>query len=436
MKRLLIPLVLVSLLLVGCDSPGHEYVNLSEYVLKEEALDYTIEEFSLWDIIDAYKEKYGDGAYWEYFGEHYSIETLALESGIPALYSITEEAYLDALDGDSTGFDWLKNNYDLDEYFGDYVGDTSTMRLHATNGNHFDDIAIKDIAFNMEPESLNEYSRCKCLIDNGVEVPEIDATSAEEDIKAESAGTEGEEQMSAPAVEYDDSLLTDTDSNLIKGYYYDTDASILYIRLRTGYLYAYYAVPPAIVDDLAKAESKGAYYRTSIANSYKYACIEQGPEDYQFNILPDATNATFIVNVSSTKFHTLTCSETEELTKNMRYTDASYEELIGWEYVPCKKCNPSPDSTEDITNSAKVEEKDNSKSAKEDKKEAIEDYGFHVLSGPADAKYVVDTYNRLIHTLSCDLYSHGSNTRFTDTAYARLIYLKYKPCEKCMPEKQ
>ena len=52
-------------------------------------------------------------------------------------------------------------------------------------------------------------------------------------------------------------------------------AQILEIEFRSGAIYCYLGVPPAVFDELKKAESKGRYFAQSIRGKYEFRHIEK-----------------------------------------------------------------------------------------------------------------------------------------------------------------
>jgi hypothetical protein len=46
--------------------------------------------------------------------------------------------------------------------------------------------------------------------------------------------------------------------------------AILELEFRSGAIYRYFAVPPAVVEGLIAAESKGAYFNRHIRNHFRY----------------------------------------------------------------------------------------------------------------------------------------------------------------------
>jgi hypothetical protein len=58
-------------------------------------------------------------------------------------------------------------------------------------------------------------------------------------------------------------------SSLLASMQYSLDA-ILTLEFRSGAIYRYFAVPPAIVEGLIAAESKGAYFNRHLRNHFRY----------------------------------------------------------------------------------------------------------------------------------------------------------------------
>ncbi len=58
-------------------------------------------------------------------------------------------------------------------------------------------------------------------------------------------------------------------SSWLSSMHYSIEA-ILELELRSGAIYRYFAVPPAVVQGLIAAESKGAYFNRHISNHYRY----------------------------------------------------------------------------------------------------------------------------------------------------------------------
>jgi hypothetical protein len=46
--------------------------------------------------------------------------------------------------------------------------------------------------------------------------------------------------------------------------------AILDLEFRSGAIYRYFAVPPAVVEGLLAAQSKGVYFNTYIRNHFRY----------------------------------------------------------------------------------------------------------------------------------------------------------------------
>ncbi len=58
-------------------------------------------------------------------------------------------------------------------------------------------------------------------------------------------------------------------SSLLSSMRYSIEA-ILELEFRSGAIYRYFAVPPAVVEGLIAAESKGAYFNRYIRNHFRY----------------------------------------------------------------------------------------------------------------------------------------------------------------------
>jgi hypothetical protein len=58
-------------------------------------------------------------------------------------------------------------------------------------------------------------------------------------------------------------------SSVLASMRYSNEA-ILELEFRTGAIYRYVAVPPAVVEGLIAAESKGAYFNRYIRNHFRY----------------------------------------------------------------------------------------------------------------------------------------------------------------------
>ena len=55
---------------------------------------------------------------------------------------------------------------------------------------------------------------------------------------------------------------------------YDADSRTLFIRFREGGLYAYLDVPPATVQALGEAPSKGAFFHAEIDPAFRYVRLD------------------------------------------------------------------------------------------------------------------------------------------------------------------
>ncbi len=63
------------------------------------------------------------------------------------------------------------------------------------------------------------------------------------------------------------------DSSNLLSVGYDADNQILEIEFKSGSVYQYYNVPPAIYTGLLSASSKGQYHSQWIKDSYRYRQI-------------------------------------------------------------------------------------------------------------------------------------------------------------------
>jgi len=58
-------------------------------------------------------------------------------------------------------------------------------------------------------------------------------------------------------------------SSVIESIGYDADTRVLEVEFRTGRVYQYFAVPPALHRDLLKAESIGEFFNRNIRSDYR-----------------------------------------------------------------------------------------------------------------------------------------------------------------------
>jgi hypothetical protein len=135
--------------------------------------------------------------------------------------------------------------------------------------------------------------------------------------------------------------MTDVNSTVFAEEGYDEDHRVLLLRFRSnGALYAYYDVEEAVYRDFLRAESKGTFFGDNIRDVYRYEKLESG-EDYEGTPLYDKTSydrATFAVNYSSGRFHTMDCEYADS--KNIDYVSNSRSELEEMGYYACKLCMP------------------------------------------------------------------------------------------------
>ena len=59
-------------------------------------------------------------------------------------------------------------------------------------------------------------------------------------------------------------------SSVIQTLGYDGRNSLLEIEFRTGRVYQYFGVPPAVYNDLLNAPSLGEFYNRQIRNEYRF----------------------------------------------------------------------------------------------------------------------------------------------------------------------
>jgi len=65
-------------------------------------------------------------------------------------------------------------------------------------------------------------------------------------------------------------LITPVESTTLAFIAYDAPTQLLWLAFRTGPLYCYFGVPPAVHQDLLQAPSKGAYFNRSIRGRFNY----------------------------------------------------------------------------------------------------------------------------------------------------------------------
>ena len=135
--------------------------------------------------------------------------------------------------------------------------------------------------------------------------------------------------------------MTEVNSTVFAEEGYDEDHRVLLLRFRSnGALYAYYDVEEAVYRDFLRAESKGTFFGDNIRDVYRYEKLESG-DDYEGAPLYDKTSydrATFAVNYSSGRFHTMDCEYANA--KNVAYVSNIRSELEDMGYHPCKLCLP------------------------------------------------------------------------------------------------
>ncbi len=68
--------------------------------------------------------------------------------------------------------------------------------------------------------------------------------------------------------------LTPVDSSAIAAWRYDAPTRTLFLRFRTGALYAYLHVPQAVADGFEAAPSKGGFFAERIDPAFRYARLE------------------------------------------------------------------------------------------------------------------------------------------------------------------
>jgi hypothetical protein len=65
------------------------------------------------------------------------------------------------------------------------------------------------------------------------------------------------------------------DSTSIESVGYETRLNVLEVKFRSGALYRYVAVPPAVFQAFLKAGSKGRYFTRQIRNRYEFHRLEE-----------------------------------------------------------------------------------------------------------------------------------------------------------------
>jgi len=68
---------------------------------------------------------------------------------------------------------------------------------------------------------------------------------------------------------YSQCLYTALDSSLLAAAAYSTDET-LELQFRSGAVYRYFAVPPAVFQNLIVATSKGTHFNRNIRNNFRY----------------------------------------------------------------------------------------------------------------------------------------------------------------------
>lgn len=64
-------------------------------------------------------------------------------------------------------------------------------------------------------------------------------------------------------------VRTPVESSVLSSVGYSTDAT-LDLEFRSGAIYRYFAVPPAVFEDLIAAESKGVYFNRYVRDRFRY----------------------------------------------------------------------------------------------------------------------------------------------------------------------
>lgn len=62
----------------------------------------------------------------------------------------------------------------------------------------------------------------------------------------------------------------DVDSSMIAAFKYDSEKQILSIMFHNTGIYHYFDMPPDVVQELRKADSKGSFMRYAIIDMYDY----------------------------------------------------------------------------------------------------------------------------------------------------------------------
>jgi hypothetical protein len=65
------------------------------------------------------------------------------------------------------------------------------------------------------------------------------------------------------------SVYTALDSSVLAAAAYAMDGT-LELQFRSGAIYLYFAIPPAVFEQLIAAASKGAYFNRNIRNRFRY----------------------------------------------------------------------------------------------------------------------------------------------------------------------
>lgn len=69
--------------------------------------------------------------------------------------------------------------------------------------------------------------------------------------------------------------LTPVESAAVAALGYDAASRTLFVRFRSGGLYAYLDVPPETADAFVEAPSKGAFFRTVVAPAFRYVRLDE-----------------------------------------------------------------------------------------------------------------------------------------------------------------
>lgn len=64
-------------------------------------------------------------------------------------------------------------------------------------------------------------------------------------------------------------VRTAVESSVLSSVGYSTDAT-LELEFRSGAIYRYFAVPPAVFEDLIAAKSKGVYFNRHVRDRFRY----------------------------------------------------------------------------------------------------------------------------------------------------------------------